>query len=145
LTRKHLLDVNVLIALTEPGHEHYQKTQQWFDSSSNSFWGACPFTETGFLRITTNPAFRPGPRTLGQAITVLQMLKGYPRYCFWQVDRSWVDLTAKFVHRLFGHQQITDACLLGLAIKEDGVLVTFDRGLKYMAGAEFARNLLVIE
>jgi len=76
LTRKHLLDVNVLIALTEPGHEHYQKTQQWFDSSSNSFWGACPFTETGFLRITTNPAFRPGPRTLGQAAWVDDHLNG---------------------------------------------------------------------
>ena len=145
MTRKHLLDVNVLIALTESGHEHYRKAQQWFDSSSNSFWGACPFTETGFLRITTNPAFRPGPRTMDHAIAILQMLKGHPRYCFWPIDSSWVDLTVKFAHRIFGHQQITDACLLGLAIKEDGVLVTFDRGLKYMAGAEFARNLLVIE
>jgi hypothetical protein len=35
--------------------------------------------------------------------------------------------------------------LLGLAIKEDGVLVTFDRGLKYMAGPEFSRNLLVLD
>jgi predicted nucleic acid-binding protein len=40
---------------------------------------------------------------------------------------------------------VTDAYLLGLAIREDGVLVTFDRGLRYMAGAEFSRNLLVLE
>ena len=145
MTRKHLLDVNVLIALTEPGHDHYQKAQDWFDSYSNEFWGACPSTEAGFLRVTTNPSFRPGPRTLDQAIAIIQALKGHPRYWFWEINRSWVDLTAQFAHRVFSHRQITDAYLLGLAIKEDGVLVSFDRGLKFMAGAEFARNLLVLE
>jgi len=46
---------------------------------------------------------------------------------------------------LFGHQQVTDAYLLGLAVKENGVLVTFDRGIKYLAGSQFQRNLLVLE
>ncbi len=54
-------------------------------------------------------------------------------------------LTARFAARITGHQQVTDAYFLGLAIKEDGVLVTFDRGLTYMAGPEFSRNLLVLE
>ena len=58
---------------------------------------------------------------------------------------SWTELTAPFRTRVFGHQQATDAYLLGLAISEDGVLVTFDRGLKYMAGDEYSRNLLVLE
>jgi predicted nucleic acid-binding protein len=40
---------------------------------------------------------------------------------------------------------VTDAYLLGLAIKESGILVTFDRGLRYLAGSEFSRNLLVLE
>jgi hypothetical protein len=40
---------------------------------------------------------------------------------------------------------VTDAYLLGLAIKEDGVLVTFDPGIRYMAGAEFSRNVLVLQ
>jgi hypothetical protein len=34
--------------------------------------------------------------------------------------------------------------LLGLAIKENGVLVTFDRGIKYMAGSEFSQNVLIL-
>jgi len=63
----------------------------------------------------------------------------------WLNRDGWAALTAPFADRIFGHQQVTDAYLLGLAIKEDGVLVTFDRGLKYMAGAEFSRNLLVLE
>jgi predicted nucleic acid-binding protein len=54
-------------------------------------------------------------------------------------------LTARFAARISGHQQITDAYLLGLAIKEKGVLVTFDKGIQYMAGAEFSQNVLLIE
>jgi hypothetical protein len=68
-----------------------------------------------------------------------------PGYCYWPIAESWATLTAPFADRIFGHQQVTDAYLLGLAIKEDGLLVTFDRGLKYMAGSDFSRNLLVLE
>lgn len=145
MTRKHLLDVNVLIALVEPGHEHYQKVQEWFRASGKASLGLCPLTEAGFLRVTTNPAFRPGPRAMEQATAILQSLKSHPQYRYWEIKESWVDLTAKFAWRILGHQQVTDACLLGLAIKENGVLVTFDRGIKYLAGSEFSQNLLVLE
>ena len=56
-----------------------------------------------------------------------------------------MDLTVPFASRIFGHQQVSDAYLLGLAIKENGILVTFDRGLKYLAGPDFARNLLILD
>jgi uncharacterized protein len=145
LIRKNLLDLNVLIALSEPGHDHYNKVQEWFDSLRKGSWGVCPLTEAGFIRLTTNPAFRPGPRTLEQSIAILQTQKDHPDYCYWGMDESWVTLTSPFADRIFGHQQVTDAYLLGLAIKENGVLVTFDRGIKYMAGAEFSRNVLILE
>jgi toxin-antitoxin system PIN domain toxin len=140
-----LLDLNVLIALAEPGHTHFQRAQEWFKSSGAKRWGVCPLTEAGFIRVTTNPVFNPGPRTMGQAIAVLEMLKANPRYWYWGIEDSWVDLAAPFAARISGHQQVTDAYLLGLAIKEDGVLVTFDRRIRYMAGREFAGNLLVLE
>ena len=145
LTRKNLLDVNVLIALAEPGHKHYRTAIGGSTPSGKDNWGLCPFTEAGFVRVTTNPAYRPGPRTLEQAVEILQLIKGFPGYWYWEIDESWATLTAGFASRIVGHQQVTDAYLLGLAIKENGVLVTFDRGLKFMAGAEFRRNLLVLE
>ncbi len=145
MIRRNLLDVNVLIALTEPGHIHHRKALQWFDSSSRNSLGVCPLTEAGFLRVTTNPAFRPGPRSLEQAKAILQALKGHSRYWYCAIGTSWVDLTAGFAGRILGHQQVTDAYLLGLAIQEDGELVTFDRGLQYMAGSEFKRNVRVLE
>lgn len=144
MTRKHLLDLNVLIALTEPGHEHYRAAQEWFVGSGHRSWGICPLTELGFLRLTTNPAYHPGPRTLEQAVAILQALKGRPGYWFREIGESWVAVTAPFARRIFGHQQVTDAYLLGLAIKDDGVMVTFDRGMKYLAGTEYSKHLLIL-
>jgi uncharacterized protein len=145
LTRRHLLDVNVLIALVEPGHGHHRKANQWFDSSSKNSLGICPLTEAGFLRVTTNPAFRPGPRSLQQAKAILQALIDHPRYRYWEIGRNWVELTAPFASRILGHQQVTDAYLLGLAVHQGGELVTFDGGLKYMAGPEYKQNLRILE
>jgi toxin-antitoxin system PIN domain toxin len=142
-----LLDLNVLIALTEREHIHRQKAERWFLSTGKDNWGVCPLTEAGFIRITTNPAMQPGTITVERAIAILQALRAHPGYHYWPITdaESWVAVTAPFAARISGHQQITDAYLLGLAIKEDGVLITFDRGLKYMAGAEFSHNLLVLE
>ncbi len=147
LTRKNLLDLNVLVALTESQHFHYQKAQEWFTSTGWKNWGVCPFTEAGYVRVTTSPAYHPAPRSIGEAIAILQEMKVYPGYSYWEIDgsRDWVTLTAPFASRITGHQQVTDAYLLGLAIKEDDVLVTFDRGLKYLAGPEFSKNLLILE
>lgn len=145
MARRHLLDLNVLIALTESGHDHYRAAQEWFISSGHRSWGVCPLTELGFVRVTTNPAYHPGPRSLEQAIAILHALKGRPGYWFREIGESWVAVTAPFARRIFGHQQVTDAYLLGLAIKDDGILVTFDRGLKHLAGAEYSRNLLILD
>jgi len=145
LILKSLLDLNVLIALTDPEHQHHQKARNWLASSGRERLGVCPLTEAGFLRVTTNPAFYPGPRTLEQAIAILQGLKGRDDYWYCPIDESWVTLTAPFAARIHGHQQITDAYLLGLAIKEKGTLVTFDKSILYMAGAEFSKYVLLIE
>jgi len=145
MTRRTLLDVNVLIALLEPGHDFFQRAQEWFSSSGKDDWGVCPLTEIGLVRITTNPSFHPGPRTPEEAIAALEKLATRPGYRYWPLTDSWAALTAPFAARITGHQQVTDAYLLGLAIKENGVLVTFDRGLKFLAGRQFARNLLILE
>ena len=79
-----------------------------------------------------------------QAMAILQMMKEYPGYSFWEIEESWVTLTAPFAARVFGHQQVTDAYLLGLAIKKDGMLVTFDEAVEKLAGAEFSRHVLVL-
>lgn len=144
MSQRNLPDVNLLIALTDPEHRHCREAQNWFLSRRGT-WGLCPLTEAAYIRITTNPAIHPSRRTIEQSKAILQSLKGYSDHIYWEIRDSWVNLTAPFAARITGHQQVTDAYLLGLAIKENGFLVTFDRGLKYLAGREYSKNLLVLE
>jgi hypothetical protein len=58
---------------------------------------------------------------------------------------GWIDLAAPFRDRLFGHQQVADAYLLGLAVKENGVLISLDRAILYLAGPQYRKHLLVLE
>jgi toxin-antitoxin system PIN domain toxin len=139
---KHLFDVNVLIALTEPEHMHHRLVMKWFGTPGLD-WGLCAFSEAGFLRITTNP--KVGSHSLGESTHVLAGLAKRPGHRFWPMTASWASLTAPFAERVFGHQQITDAYLLGLAVKEGGVLVTLDKAIRYMAGERYSKYVLVLE
>jgi toxin-antitoxin system PIN domain toxin len=141
----YLLDLNSLIALGDPDHQSHQAMQTWFQTSGKDDWGVCPLTEAGFVRVTTNPAYRPASRTIAQATAILSDFATHPGYRYWPISTTWAALTAPFSSRLLGHQQVTDAYLLGLAVKGNGVLVTFDKAIRYLAGVEYSPNLLVLE
>ncbi len=141
----YLLDVNVMIALANEEHEHHEKAENWFQSLGPSGWGPCPLTEAGFARFTMNPAMGPMFSTFPKVIAFLKEFATRPGYRYWPLTESWALLIAPFASRISGHQQVTDAYLLGLAIKENGVLVTFDKSMKYLAGPDFSRNLLILE
>jgi uncharacterized protein len=145
LIRRNLLDVNALVALTSIEHPQYAIAQRWFDSLVDESWGMCALTEAGYVRVVTNPASGPVIRTFLQAGAILKDLAQQLNYRYWPLTESWTALTAPLAARITGHQQVTDACLLGLAIKENGVLVTFDKAVRYLAGTEFTHNLLVLE
>lgn len=138
---KYLLDVNVLIALTEEAHVHHQAVTKWF-GTPDLHWGLCTFSEAGFLRLTAHS--KVGRITVAEASAVLAALIRHPGYRYWPITAGWATLAAPFIERVYGHQQITDAYLLGLAIKENGVLVTLDKAIQFMAGARYSKHVLVL-
>jgi toxin-antitoxin system PIN domain toxin len=138
----YLLDVNVLIALTEPEHPNHDTVTRWFETPGLD-WGLCPFSEAGFLRVSTNP--RVGSHTVQEAALVLAELSRRPGYRFWPLTTGWAELGTPFAERIFGHQQITDAYLLGLAVKKNGILVTLDKAIRYLAGPKYGKHILVLE
>jgi hypothetical protein len=139
---KYLLDVNVMIALADTQHIHHRVVMRWFGTGGFD-WGLCAFSEAGFLRVTTNSRF--GTHSLEEAAGVLTGLTRYPGYRFWPIASGWGSLVAPFAGRVFGHQQVTDAYLLGLAVKENGVLVTLDKAIRTMAGPRYEKHVLVLE
>jgi uncharacterized protein len=137
-----LLDVNALVALTDEDHVHHGIMTRWFDAAGWHNWGVCAFTEAGLLRVATRP--KTGGRSVEEVTELLNRLAAHPGYRYWPITASWTTLAAPFRGRLFGHQQITDAYLLGLAVEEDGVLVTLDQAMTYLAGPEHRQHLLVL-
>jgi toxin-antitoxin system PIN domain toxin len=139
---KHLLDINVLIALTQSEHLHFKATTKWFDLPDLD-WGFCAFSQAGFLRLSANPSV--GKLTLDDASQMLAVLVSHPGYRYWPITADWAELVAPFRERVLGHQQVADAWLLGLAIKENGVLVTLDKAIRTMAGPRYSKHVLVLE
>jgi len=139
---RYLLDVNILIALAEPFHVHHKAVMRWINTPGLD-WGLCAFSEAGFLRVAINP--KAGSHTVDESTSVLANWATSPGYRFWPMTASWTALAAPFQERVFGHQQVTDAYLLGLAVKENGVLVTLDKAIKYLAGPQYSRHVLVLE
>ena len=64
---------------------------------------------------------------------------------FVPMDVSLREATTFCADKLFGPNQLTDAYLLGLAIRLDGILVTLDGGIPQLAGVKFARHVLLLD
>ena len=124
-----LLDVNVLVALSWQGHEFHERAQRWFFAHVRNGWATCPFTQAGFVRIVSNPAFSQRAVTPGEAIRALQVALQHPKHKFWPDELSYADAVTATGVNLSGHKQVTDAYLLGLAIYKKGKLATLDRGI----------------
>lgn len=71
-------------------------------------------------------------------------MKQHPGYHFQPMAVDWHTLTKPSSKRVHGHNQVTDAYLLGLAVCEGLVLATFDKAFLRLAG-EHKRHVLVLE
>jgi hypothetical protein len=138
---RYLFDVNVLVAILDEDHIHHQAATEWFDTPGLQ-WAICPFTEAGLLRYMTRP--KTGDMSMEEATTMVARLAQEPGYNYQPISADWQTLCGRFFKRLFGHKQITDAYLLGLAVREGSVLVTFDRAVLHLAG-EHSKHVLLLD
>ena len=81
------------------------------------------------MRILSNPAFDPNALPLGAAMELLERNRKHPKHVFWPMDIGFNDAVGKFRRQLVGHQQVTDAYLLGIALHKGGGLATLDKSL----------------
>ena len=123
-----LLDVNVLLASIDNGHQHHHAAQDWLAGSDNRGWASCPITENGFVRILSQPRY-PRPISLSHAVALLRDAQRHPSHEFWPCDVSLLDARVVAVDQVLSPSQVTDAYLLALAIHHGGRLVTLDRSI----------------
>ena len=129
-----LFDVNLLIALMWPAHEDHDRAQQWFANNAHPGWATCPFTQAAFVRIVANPAFSPDAVLPVEAAGLLASNLKHQNHQFWADEITLTQAIEPFSIRLTGHQQVTDAYLLGLAIHKKGKLATMDRSVAALLG-----------
>ena len=139
-----LLDVNVLVGLLSEDSEFHTSAQRWFLQNAKKGWATCPFTQAAFVRIISNPAASRNVIRPAQAIEVLETSLRFPVHEFWKDELSIAEATFTFRDFLTGHQQITDAYLLGLCQRRKGRLATFDRGIAALASASEMGHLVTL-
>lgn len=135
----YLADVNLLIARLFESHEHYGRAAEWFQTPGLQ-WALCPWAEAGFLRFAT----RPERLSMSEATGLLDELARHPGYHYRSCSQNWRTLTRPFFSRLHGHNQVTDAWLLGMAIHDQLILSTFDKRILHLAG-EHSRHIHIIQ
>jgi len=126
--KPYLLDTNVLIALAWPNHVHHAEATSWFLRKAAGAFRTCPITQTGFVRISSNPSFAADTVTPGEALALLDRIAKLPGHGFWPDDLPAVEAFGG-LPILATHRQVTDRYLLALAGAHDGVLATLDRGI----------------
>lgn len=140
-----LLDVNVLIALLDPGHVQHDAAHDWFSSEGHAAWATCPITENGLLRIVGHSRYPNSPGSPAATMTLLAELTALPGHVFWPDSVSLRDAKLCDSTRLLSAAQVTDSYLLALAHSHRGQLASFDRRLAIEAvrGAKKALHVIV--
>lgn len=138
----YLPDVNVLLALSEPGHVDHKRATRWFKQTGDGVFFLCPVTEASFVRLSANPLV--GGREIDVAMAMLNQIAAMPNCMHLEMRDRWTVLVAPFASRIHGYRQVTDALLLGLAIRNKSILVTLDQHVQALAGTDFRSSVLTI-
>ena len=131
-----LLDVNVLLALTWPNHQHHGQAADWFVKNHSRGWATCAFTEAGFIRLSCNPAFTPAPSIPLEAAEVLEDLRSLKGHHYLSEAPGLTSAAGmRVLEHARSHHQVTDAYLVNTARHHRAVLVTFDAGVLELRAA----------
>jgi toxin-antitoxin system PIN domain toxin len=140
----HLLDVNVLVALTWPDHVHHEAAQRWFARLEGSTWTTTPATESGFVRVSLHPIVTQRAVSWSGALDMLVTIRRTPAHRWWPGE---IDLPASPLARrapVVGHNQVGDVHLAALAAHHGGRLATLDRSVSDALHADDKAILVLI-
>ena len=99
----HLADVSFWLALAFQAHGHHPRALRWFDAAPPDACAMCRFTQSGFLRLATNPAvFGDEAVPMSQAWALYDELQSDERVCFLQepqgLEPAWRRHTEGHTH-----------------------------------------------
>jgi toxin-antitoxin system PIN domain toxin len=108
---------------------HHRHAQQWFGAEPGRPWATCPVTQLGFVRIASDPRLSVAAVLPRQARDLLVAATRFGTHQFWPDDVDMLSAPEFPADLLVGHRQVTDAYLISMAARHDGIVVTFDRAI----------------
>lgn len=144
MSRTALLDVNVLLALSNPKHTHHEIAHDWFADHHALGWATCAVTQNGFIRVLSNTAARAGTFRPAEVVDLLRRFCAAKEHVFWPDAVSLTDNTLFNPSLIRGYRQVSDIYLLGLAKKRGGYLATFDGGIPLGAVVGATRDTIAV-
>jgi predicted nucleic acid-binding protein len=74
---RHLLDVNVVIAIIDPLHIHHGRAHRWFAARGTDSWHTSPTVQNGVVRAVSHPKY---PNSQPTPVVVNSLtVTSYPR------------------------------------------------------------------
>lgn len=122
----------MLLALAWPSQIHHRIAEEWFLRNRKAGFRTCPFTEAGFVRISSNKSVIKGAVVPTEAVGLLAGITSLPGHRFWAADLPLSSVLQAGL-TIIGHRQIMDAYLIALAAEHGGILATLDRGAAALA------------
>ena len=140
-----LLDVNVWVALLDEAHIHHGLANKLFAQPKLQI-ATCALTENGSLRVLNLPGYsQRAPPGFDAVRAKIALACADVDHEFWPCTLSLRSDNILDWTRVMGHNQITDAYLLALAVQHQGALATFDHrvALSVVVGAK-EKNLVLL-
>ena len=145
MSSRHLLDVNVWVALLDEAHVFHANALAFVQRRKIKI-ATCPLVENGVIRVLNLPGYsKHGPAGFESVRGKLQEICDDLDHEFWPDDVSLRTQGLVNWSRVLGHNQITDVYLLSLAVAKAGCLVTLDHRvtLSTVTGAS-EKNLMLL-
>lgn len=136
-------DVNVLIALFDAAHQHHGIAYNAFSRFMRNGWASSPMVENGFLRIVSNPGY-PNSLSVGEASGLLSAAIRNTPHRRLPEDVSLLDPELFRTSELVSFKEVSDLFLIGMAVRHDVTLVTFDRTMPSHAVIGFEERHLMM-
>ena len=88
MSRRALLDINVLVALFDPDHVHHELAHDWFADHHAGGWASCPITQNGLVRVLSNPRYGSPAASLRTVRDAVKQFLSNQDHEFWPDDIS---------------------------------------------------------
>ena len=138
---RFLLDVNVLLALSLPTHQHHRAATAWLAAGQE--WATTPLTESAYVRLMINPRVVGYSVPADQAVAAVRTMEQLPGHTFVPDDSRLVS-AAVSLDTMVGTKQVTDFHLINLAARNELRFLTFDGSARRALHPEDRRHVEVL-